>query len=345
MHASSGRHPHAPLVSVLLVFIGVLLLFIGPLTAGVVFAEIIDSEGDGIEDSIDTDPLKFSNDFSNVGVTSGTITDRGGWFVRAQTTPVDKTVFVNITGDGAGVARIETCPNAGAEEISLDAEGEAAVFVCEDVGGGVGLEATRVLVGSVIARQLELRKPPTGQPGNATLVLLSDAQGASLGSPVTADPANTQPIRVNLVDQDNAAFGSFDLDAGESVDVALTTLASVQISILNGTVTVSVEGQTFKLNAGDVQTFSFPRAVMRTMFEEISGFLAAGAIRNGGIANSLKASVNNASTLVGSNDTAVREILGALLAKVRTFSDEGQISPVVRDTLAAQIDAVLAVVP
>jgi hypothetical protein len=311
---------------------------LGLLPAAVASAAIVDADGDGIEDAIDLDPL-FSNDFSTFD-TSGSITDRGGWFVRAQTTSVPKTVFVAITGQGAGTARIATCPNSGAEEISLDVESEAAVFHCIESGG------TQVEPGSVIAHpEVELRKPPTGQPGSATLVLLGNGQAASLGSPVTAHPSNLGAIRVTLVDRFNAAFGSFELDAGESVDVQYLTPASVQIRVVSGEVRVSVEGQTADMKTDMTQTFSFPRAVLRTMFEEISGFLAAGAIRNAGIANSLKASVNRASTLMGDNDTAVREILESLQAKLTTFANEGQIDVAVRDALMAESDALLLLLP
>ena len=55
---------------------------------------------------------------------------------------------------------------------------------------------------------------------------LRNGQGASTGSPVTAAADNTEPIHVDIVQVDDLGgefhAGSFDLDPGESADVAVT---------------------------------------------------------------------------------------------------------------------------
>ena len=93
---------------------------------------------------------------------------------------------------------------------------------------------------------------------------------AWLGSPVTVDPSNPTPIEVELVrvsggptppEPGSAAFdqaetiGAFELDPGESADVAVRPDAfgrrdDLLISVISGTVDVTLSGQTQTLHSG-----------------------------------------------------------------------------------------------
>lgn len=96
----------------------------------------------------------------------------------------------------------------------------------------------------------------------------------SLGSPVTADPSNIDPITVQFVrvtggltppEPDSELFaqaevyGGFTLEAGESVDIQVvpgdeTTPDAVTLSVLSGTVDITVRGETETVNAGATLT-------------------------------------------------------------------------------------------
>lgn len=78
-----------------------------------------------------------------------------------------------------------------------------------------------------------------------------------MGSPVTADTGNTQVIEVHVVDAANVRFGSFNLDAAESVDIQADAAGSVRATVLSGVVTLTVRGQSIMLSEGQANTFVF----------------------------------------------------------------------------------------
>jgi hypothetical protein len=98
-------------------------------------------------------------------------------------------------------------------------------------------------------------------------VVLTDGQSASTGSPMTASPSNTEPIHVLLlqIEEDGGnqvEVASFDLDPGESADVSITPGANqysdrgdvITVSVLNGSVTVTIGDVTQTVNAGQHAT-------------------------------------------------------------------------------------------
>lgn len=229
-------------------------------------------DNDGIGDPIDRNIMTladesqvFSNGFSDVplgptrgGTTTGVISQRGGWTVSVA--DILPGVVVSTTGSGT-VAEVATCHLNGPETVVLDRDEETAEVTCVS-NGAAGLSGTAVL--AVVAKPTILVK---GEGGfvcrgsrttpcfHVTQVHLRTGQGVSLGSPVTANPSNTEPILVELTDENGLAFGSFQLDPSESVDVNVTDLGTVETTVLSGTVTITVAGQTATLSSGQAQTF------------------------------------------------------------------------------------------
>ena len=222
-----------------------------------------DADADGIAATIDLLPAAASDDFSDAwqphGTTAGSITGRNGWTVSAIDLSSPGDVFPHpfsrigngvqlaLSGAGAQAATADTCSTGGAERLIFDVAGETARFACEPATGSTAAVAV------VASPALELREPPTG-PG--TIVSLATGQAAALGSPVTAGPGNTEPIGVSFVDADGVPFGSFELDPDESVDAQVNADGSVDVTVLDGIVTVEVRGEAATLEAGE--TFSSP---------------------------------------------------------------------------------------
>lgn len=219
-------------------------------TSGIDFAldPDADTDADGIVNTIDTLPATFSNDFSDVaqgGTTAGTVTNRDTWSVAVGDVSPGG-VQVAISNTGASAATFDTCPAGGAERLSLDVAGETALVSCTP---GTGSTTARAIVASPV---IELADSPSG---GGLLVLLTTAQGATIGSPVMASPTNTEPITVKILDANNSPIGSFDLDPGESVDAAVTADASVTVTVISGTVNVTVRDTSVTLSTGQTNTF------------------------------------------------------------------------------------------
>jgi hypothetical protein len=133
-----------------------------------------------------------------------------------------------------------------------------------------------------------------------TRILLLPGQRAWLGSPVSADPDNSQPVEVELLrlrgddvepdiadvsPSDLELYASLVLDGGESIDVTLGLASDglteiVTISVLSGTVDAVVSGETRSLSAGDEvildaaptradQVITFPPLPDRTLGESV----------------------------------------------------------------------------
>lgn len=99
-----------------------------------------DTDGDGIDDGVDTLPFSFSNDFSD-GTTTGNIVERGDQVLMVKDAK-DLGDGVSIMADssgGAAVATVSAC--SGALEFSLFA-GDGVIVTC----GSVTIEAISGLV-------------------------------------------------------------------------------------------------------------------------------------------------------------------------------------------------------
>jgi CSLREA domain-containing protein len=226
-------------------------LGIGQLVTGRDFGNTTDDgdfDNDGIPDALDTQPLAFSNDFSD-GTTSGTVT-RNGWTVTVSDLAATLGVRVAITGNSNIRADIDVCPASGSEQVRLNAANETADITCGPPSANNG-SATVTAV--VTANQIVVRKPP----GGAVAARLDQGETATIGSPVTAGPGST--IDVDLDDDDdddNEPPGTFQLEENESADVEVTAEDEVEITMLVGDTTVVIAGMTAELSEGESQSFS-----------------------------------------------------------------------------------------
>ncbi|MBI4991592.1 MAG: thrombospondin type 3 repeat-containing protein [Candidatus Harrisonbacteria bacterium] len=205
-----------------------------------------DKDGDGIANEIDRnkttgvdESLVSSNDFKDADVTFGTITQRGGWTISMIDLPpflgVPYGVRVGITGAGTAPARIVSC-NSNVET-ELDTIGETADIMC----GSITVLAVQANPG------IDLRKPPTGTTGKATRVRLSTGQSATLGSPITPSSANTSPITVELIDENNNVLANASLNVGQILDIEPAPTGEVAISVpatATGNVSISLVDST-----------------------------------------------------------------------------------------------------
>ena len=88
---------------------------------------VVDADGDGIADDIDTDPTTFSDSFDDGAGNFGTVTDRDGLTVTV-TDNLGDGVIIQVAG-GAGTATVSVC---GGFQLSLTA-GDVVGFSCGSV--------------------------------------------------------------------------------------------------------------------------------------------------------------------------------------------------------------------
>jgi hypothetical protein len=214
-----------------------------------------DDDNDGIVDAIDRNKTTgadestvASNDYRKDATTFGSVT-RNGWTVTLAdgANGIDAT----LSGAGSAPALISAC-DGRAKQIVLDAAGESARWHCEN---------SSIVVDALTASsKIQVEKLyTTGQSSGWKVVgTLSTGQYLKTGSPWTNGDSGGIPV--TIVDSNGTEVGSFTLDPNESVDVNLTDGAnggaSVEVEVLDGTVTVSAFGQTQTMNSGDSGTFS-----------------------------------------------------------------------------------------
>jgi hypothetical protein len=236
-----------------------------------------DSDGDGIVNTIDVSPAAFSNDFTDLpqgGTTMGTVAVRDTWAIKVFDVSPGGVQF-QISGAGANPAAFDTCSTGGSERVELDVAGEAAQVSCIS---GPGSTFARAIVASPT---IELRDPPTGA---GLTVLLTTGQAATIGSPVVASPANTEPITVKIIGNGGQTLGTFDLDPGESVDAVVHADNSVAATVLVGTVTITVGDNTETASQGDpVHNFPAPGITFTGFFAPVSNPPAVNMVNPGNI--------------------------------------------------------------
>ena len=190
---------------------GVTVPVTGATTTGAInFALSVDPDfdADGINNTIDRDRTtggdqsgSSSNDFTDVplgGVTAGTITARASWTV----TVVDVSpggVQLGVTGAGSGPATFDVSPVGGSEQVLLDAAGELARVTTNVADGGTTLTAVAALPA------IQLQKTVGGI---TTVIDVPTGQTATIGSPAVADPNNTAPLTVRILDAGGNQIGS-----------------------------------------------------------------------------------------------------------------------------------------
>jgi len=300
-----------------------------------------DLDGDGIAATIDrnqgagTDESTFfSNDFNDTplgGTTAGTISARGGWTMRVGDISPGG-IRAAVLGAGTSPAVLSICPTSGPEGVVLDVANEAAEAVCSAAGSAT--------VKAIVATPaVQLRKPVTG-PG--VVVDLTTGQAATMGSPVVASLENTLPILVRFVDAVGATFGSLELDPGESVETAVLGSSTVQVSVLVGVTTITVNGETATLHAGESRTFGSPRDLLDAVLARIDALVAARQIKNAATGLVLKLPLLTARTLIGRHDDAAVVALRWELTLMDLLVRQRLMTAAARDELRAMVQGVIA---
>jgi hypothetical protein len=303
-----------------------------------------DLDGDGIAATIDrnqgagTDESSFlSNDFNDTplgGTTAGTITSRGGWTMRVGDISPGG-IRAAVLGTGASPAVLSICATSGFEGLVLDAAGETAEAVCSAAGSAT--------VKAVVATPaVQLRKPVSG-PG--TVVDLTTGQAATMGSPIVASADNTLAILVRFVDAAGATFGSLELDPGESVETTVLGTSTVQVSVLAGVTTVTVNGETATLRAGESRTFGSPRDLLDAIVARIDALVASRQIKNAGIGVVLKLPLLTARALLGRHDDAAVVALRWEITLMNLLVQQRLMTSAARDELRAMVQGVIAALP
>jgi sugar lactone lactonase YvrE len=253
--------------------------------AGNVRTQVVNVDNDGIDPAIDRHRSTFadqshlfSNDFVN-GTTLGVAGQLYGAAVRA-TPAIGSDVLLSATfGPAYPYSSVTARALCGGNDKSIGFQsGEAARIWCQ----GTTLYVTGQ-AGIVEVTRYDGRSCSSfgGCTYFYTTISVPSGWTTSLGSPVTADPANPDALHVRLVRvlgglappepesaefQNAVEYGSFTIDAGESVDVEVApgngvTGDAVTLSVLAGTVEVTVNGTTQTAAAGqEVTADASPRS-------------------------------------------------------------------------------------
>jgi hypothetical protein len=192
----------------------------------------------------------------------------------------------------------------------------------------------------VAAPTIELREPPTGA---GTVVSLTTGQGASLGSPVTASASNTETITVRFVDPSGASFGSFLLDAGESVDTDVLPDGTVETAVLNGIVTIQVRGESVTLNPGESHRFGSPdptpAEVLDGLIVKVRQFMASGDIRRRGIGLGLIGQLETTKRLLARHRRPACTLICSIVLEVESLHHARLVTRAVRDALVPPLQS------
>ena len=338
-----------PCVSSCTVAIGDPLALSAPATsAGINFALTLDGDaldGDGIANTIDRNAVTgadestvYSNDFNDIplaGSTNGSVTSRGGFTVTVGDVSPGG-VRASVSGAGA-LATIESCPTGGPEGVLLDVAGETAIIDCR--GGSTHVRATTA------TPTVELRDPPSGA---GTMVLLTTDQGATIGSPVSADASNTLALPAVFVDAAGTTVGSFELDPGESVDANVDSTGTITATVVFGNITFTVGTESVTLSTGETHTFTYGTAteILEGLLPQIDAFLASGDIRHPATARFLEFRVRQAIWLIDrGRERQARLTLNLLTRELILFARVRLVTPVVRDTLVPQVQEAITRLP
>lgn len=273
-------------------------------------------DNDGIDSAIDKHSASgldqtqaHSNTFVH-GLTKGGVDVRGGWMVRALpvlTNPND--VYVGVSGDGGSQARIWAC-SGSIKFLYLDRAGEGAVLSCGNTGtvtvkameAWPTIELDKQVTETRYARRCSwVRTSPFSSryvcrdvPYSYTYwyrISLKSGQVVSTGSPITADPSNTEPIDVQLLevreDGTEVVVGTFALDPGEVADAVVTAGVDgaddiIAVQVLSGSVDVTIGGQTQSVGEGQSATLpndTIPPAIAAPDMT-VEATSAAGAVVN-----------------------------------------------------------------
>ncbi|HWI16286.1 MAG TPA: FG-GAP-like repeat-containing protein [Vicinamibacterales bacterium] len=233
-----------------------------------------DDDGDGIADTVDATSTASSSAYAFSAANTGTVT-RNGWTVTiAPTTAGSYSLRASLSGTGTAPAVITTSCDGVSKQLRLDASGESIEWRCEAQAPSL---LPRTLAVKFISGTPEFWKMACGLdypgPGACGYIKITGAvnNAVSAGSPVTADPSNTEAIEVTIYNSAGTAIGSITLEPGEAVDVQEVADPNgganlLQLELINGgtdgqvTVTLFNQPQTLQMGNGPA-TFSTVQTV------------------------------------------------------------------------------------
>ncbi len=174
---------------------------------------LLDDDGDGIANDIDTEPDLFSNDFDDSAGTSGTIVDRADLFVAVQDAPGNG-VTIAANG-GGGTASVDV----GGGTISLTDGDEIAV--------SVGSVIVEVVVGPV---EVAVGDVSITVEAGATATITDNGNGTVT---VSSDAASTANVTVSVDGADDVVLlpGDSITAGGVEEPVAETPIATFSLSL------------------------------------------------------------------------------------------------------------------
>jgi hypothetical protein len=147
------------------------------------------------------------------------------------------------------------------------------------------------------------------------------------------------------VDAAGATFGSLELDPGESVETAVLGSSTVQVSVLVGVTTVTVNGETATLHAGESRTFGSPRDLLDAILARIDALVAAHQIKNAATGLVLKLPLLTARALLGRHDDAAIVALRWDITLMDLLVRQRLMTAAARVELRAMVQGVIAALP
>ncbi|MBI5367686.1 MAG: hypothetical protein HZA54_11665 [Planctomycetes bacterium] len=234
-------------------------------------------------------------------------------------------------------------------------------------GGGITVHGATIESDTRLSVTVSVAYATTPGPRNLTVTNPNGLSGAGSGlltilahaPTVTAVAPNTliQGMSGQRLTIDGSHFA-----AGAGVTVGGGGITVLSVAVVNDrqlAVTVSVApaatagARTVVVTNPDglsgsgagLLTIRTPQQVLNALSAQVAAFLAAGEIRNAGIANSLQVSLDNAARKIGQNNEAARGMLESLLNKLDAYTRGGQITQPVREALAPQVRLLISLLP
>lgn len=234
-------------------------------TAEVTFALTVlpdaDGDADGVVDLVDrnqatgadeslTPSITFRHDPSGAAATFGAIT-RGGWTWSVAPTGAGSEVRLGIAGAG-GTGEISACGSSA--RLLLGASGQQVDVACGAYPNGARMRVEVVTAPRPVLLQSTRRFCPRfGACRTYTVrTAVSAGQVVYTGSPITADAANPEALRIEILDASGSVVGAVTLAPGQTVGIeADDDRGLVVVNLGPGLLTYTMDGATFTTSPGE----------------------------------------------------------------------------------------------
>ncbi len=316
--------------------------------------------------------------FNNVSITFDPVNYTGRYFVTSSFhTPL--TGLETIVLVPALVYGVDTGAEVGGSAFyfQIDAAGRVSTASPAAVGSGSTLTFNNVSVAInpslYTGRYFVTAFSPTAFTGPRTVVLVPGLvygvdNGSFVGpsafyftvsgsgqvtttSPAAVGTGNTLTFFNVAVHVDPTTYtglytvgGYLSLSGPVNISLIPSLLTAVVVFATGQTGTGYITPTLTQVTPPTLFTFLFtvvPQGFVQSLSAQVAGFVSSGNIATAGVGNGLSASLTAAGRLIAANNPAATRILIAILRRLDALTNAGQITPVVRDTLAAQINALI----